>query len=187
MPAAVPQRMTAREFLELPERTTARRLQLLDGEVVVDDPTPRHQLAVTNVLMALRTWSSAETGRGFVTLNIDTRIDDHTVVSPDLQWYAADRDLPSLDRRPWPLGDLVVEVRSPSTWHVDVGRKRGLYERHGVRELWLVDPPAGAVLVFRRSAGSETFDATTEIGGDAELTSPLLPAFAVTAARLFAA
>jgi Uma2 family endonuclease len=78
-----------------------------------------------------------------------------------------------------------VEVRSPSTWHVDLGRKRQIYERHGVRELWLVDPPAQSVLVFRRSGGSASFDITTEIGVDETLTSPLLTGFTVPITTVF--
>lgn len=186
MPAAAPQRMTAAQFLELPERTTGRRRELLDGEVVVNEPTPRHQLAVRNLLLALTAWTRAGDDRGFVTLNIDTLVDETTVLVPDIQWYVDGRDLPPLDRPPWPLGDLVVEVRSPSTWHRDVGRKRALYQREGVQELWLVDPPAACVLVFRRSSGSVTFDVTDEVDGDATLTSPLLPDFAVGVSSLFA-
>lgn len=184
MPATDPRPMTAEEFLAIPERQDPRRLELIDGEVVVSEATPRHQLVVLNLALALRSWADGA-GNGFVTLDIDTGVDPRTVLVPDLQWYAADRDLPSIDHRPWPLGDLVVEVRSPSTWHVDVGRKRQIYEREGVRELWLVDPPAMTVLVFRRSEGSASFDVTTEIGADETLTSPLLPGFAVPVTAVF--
>lgn len=185
MPTAAPQRMTAAEFLELPERTTARRRELLDGEVVVNEPTPLHQLVVRRLLTALGTWTDSAPARGFVTLNIDTLVDETTVLVPDVQWYADGRDLPALDRPPWPLGDLVIEVRSPSTWHRDVGRKRAVYERNGVRELWLVDPPAASVVVLGRTSGSAAFDETAEVDGDAALTSPLLPGFSVPVASLF--
>jgi Uma2 family endonuclease len=178
--------MTAEQFLDLPERTTAQRRELLDGEVVVNEPTPMHQLVVRRLLTALGSWTDAGPDRGFVTLNIDTLIDTGIVLVPDLQWYAPTRDLPPLDRPPWPLGDLVIEVRSPSTWHRDVGRKRAIYEREGASELWLVDPPARSVVVMRRSPGSTTFDATAEVDRDAALTSPLLPEFAVPVAGLFA-
>lgn len=185
MPATAPPRMTAEQFLALPEKQDASRYDLVDGEVIISEATPRHQLVVRNLLVRLHLWTTEERGSGFATLNINVGIDVHTVLSPDLQWYAADRELPSLDHRPWPLGDLVVEVRSPSTWHVDLGRKRQIYERNGVRELWLVDPPAQTVLVFRRSEGSTSFDVTTEIGVDGTLTSPLLPGFAVPVANVF--
>ena len=36
--------------------------------------------------------------------------------------------------------DFVLEVASPNTWRDDVGPKRRLYERLGVREYWLHDP-----------------------------------------------
>lgn len=36
--------------------------------------------------------------------------------------------------------DLVVEVGSPSTVKRDRGHKKDIYEKHGVREYWLVNP-----------------------------------------------
>ena len=35
---------------------------------------------------------------------------------------------------------FVLEVASPSTWREDVGRKRSVYARLGVREYWQYDP-----------------------------------------------
>ena len=44
--------------------------------------------------------------------------------------------------------DLIVEVLSRSTRSRDRGEKKGVYERTGVREYWLVDPVAGEITVF---------------------------------------
>ena len=41
--------------------------------------------------------------------------------------------------------DLAVEVLSPSTAKNDRGHKKDVYERHGVREYWIVDPANRAV------------------------------------------
>ncbi len=80
--------------------------------------------------------------------------------------------------------DLVVEVRSPSTWHRDIGVKRQLYARHGVQELWLVDGMAASVIVCRqRSGGLETL---AELGPGQTLESPLLPGFSLGLETLFA-
>ena len=41
--------------------------------------------------------------------------------------------------------DLVVEVLSPSTGRYDRGHKKDVYEKHGVREYWLVNPAEQSV------------------------------------------
>ena len=38
---------------------------------------------------------------------------------------------------------FVLEVASPSTWRDDLGRKRSVYARLGVREYWQYDPTGG--------------------------------------------
>ena len=83
------------------------------------------------------------------------------------------------------LPDLVVEVRSPSTWRYDVGRKKRRYEEGGVAELWLVDT-VGVVLAYRRSEPSvPTFDVELELDEAAVLTSPLLPGFSLPVREIF--
>jgi Uma2 family endonuclease len=83
--------------------------------------------------------------------------------------------------------ELAVEVRSPRTWRYDVGRKRELYEHHGVRELWRADTASRTLLVYRRSQPKAGFDVALELGADATLRSPLLPGFAVAIGELIPA
>ena len=40
---------------------------------------------------------------------------------------------------------LVVEILSPSTARIDLGRKRALYAEHGVPWYWIVDPDARTI------------------------------------------
>ena len=44
--------------------------------------------------------------------------------------------------------DFVCEVLSPSTRKLDLGGKRSVYAREGVRYLWLVDPDAQLLEAF---------------------------------------
>ncbi|HHT9136345.1 MAG TPA: Uma2 family endonuclease [Candidatus Wunengus sp. YC60] len=46
------------------------------------------------------------------------------------------------------LPDLLVEILSPSTSRRDIGIKKKLYARHGVREYWIADPERKTVEVF---------------------------------------
>ena len=102
-------------------------------------------------------------------------------------WYAAGRGPGRHDDRPYPVPDVAVEVRSPSTWRFDVGAKKANYESHGVAELWLVDTAADVVLVFRRStAKAPHFDVSLELTASDTLSSPLLPGFSLPVGEIFA-
>jgi Uma2 family endonuclease len=90
------------------------------------------------------------------------------------------------DTPPYPVPDLAVEIRSPSTWRYDIGTKKSVYERKRLPELWLVDSDASVVLVFRRSTTqAPTFDLALELDRAATLASPLLPDFALGVGALF--
>ncbi len=143
--------MTAEEFVALPEADRERPWSLVNGEVVVNSARLIHGQVANNILFALMTWLRAAPGRGSTVSPIDIAIDDRNVYAPDVLWYSADR-VPAVDApMPYPMPDLAVEVRSPSTWRYDVGAKKDGYERRGLPELWLVDTEARSVLVYRRS------------------------------------
>ena len=70
----------------------------------------------------------------------------YTVVQPDIVIVC---DKNKLDR----LGcigspDMIVEITSKSTVQKDVTKKYDLYEKHGVKEYWIVRPEEQTVTVF---------------------------------------
>ncbi|CAN5494045.1 Uma2 family endonuclease [soil metagenome] len=178
-------RMSAAEYLATPE-DRPRHTELINATVVVNQPKLPHARAQANLLYELRRWLEGAEAHGYISLPTDVVIDDENVFAPDLWWVGAERiptdDELYLDGIP----DLVVEVRSPSTWARDVGIKLPAYEAAGVAEAWYLDTEARTVLVFRRSApDAATFDVTTEVGTDEELTSAQLPGFALRVGAIF--
>jgi Uma2 family endonuclease len=165
--------------------TRPRWTELVDGEVIVNNPTIRHQDVVTHIQVELVLWIRGASGRGRSPGQIDVKLDDRTVLAPDVLWAAEGRipdDGTHLDGPP----DLAVEVRSASTWRYDVGVKLRRYESAGVAEVWLVDTASNSVIVHRRSASSvDSFDVALEIGAGGTLTTPLLPDFALDITELF--
>jgi len=181
----VAQRMTAQEFLA--QGFDGVRSELVGGEVIVHEPRLPHQRVLRDIWRLLDGWTQAAPRRGEVTFPIDVQIDEHNVFGPDLLWYAADRSPSRPDEPPYPMPDLAVEVRSPSTWRYDIGAKKSGYERGGLPELWLVDTSADEIFVFRRSARtSSSFDVALELGRGDSLVSPLLPGFTLALDALFA-
>ena len=187
MTVSVAEKMTVREFLDLPPARGAQLRELIDGEVVVTDPALRHQVASARLIAAIFNWTEAGRQRGLVSSPIDVRIDEHSVYKPDVVWYSQARIPAEPDRRPQAVPDLAVEIRSPSTWRYDIGAKKAGYDRAGLRELWLVDTAAAVVLVFRRSTpDARGFDVALELARGDALTSPLLPSFALAVDQVFA-
>lgn len=181
---SVATKMGAEEFLAGDWNPGA---QLVGGEVVVTDPRLWHQELVARLMEALRSWCRSEAGRGMAGIGGDWVLRPSDVYCPDVWWVCdADRlDLHASGNAVSP--DLAVEVRSVSTWHLDIGPKRSIYEASGVGELWLVDSPATAVVVLRRSAPAvPVFDLSTEAGPGEALTSPLLAGFELAIDALFA-
>jgi len=186
-PVPATQRLTADEYLALPTRGPRPRLQLIDGEVVVNEAGALHGDVQTNLLFALLSWCRAAPSRGHAVVPRDVALDQHNVFGPDVLWYAAGRRPDPNSPPPYALPDLAGEVRSPSTWRYDVGAKKATYERQGLPELWLVDTVARTVLVFRRSrADAPIFDVALEIDEGGMLTSPQLPSFVLAVSELFA-
>jgi Uma2 family endonuclease len=182
MPVTAP--MTATEYLANADET--RKTELIDGVVVVTEPMRLHQRVVFDIAVELRAWTTQGAARGEVSMPLDVRIDDHNVFAPDVLWYAEGRAPATHAGRPYEIPDLVVEVRSPSTWRYDIGAKKSAYERNGLRELWLVDTAGSVVLAFRRSlAAAPTFDVAIEFERGSQLTSPLLAGFALPLTSLF--
>ena len=57
--------------------------------------------------------------------------------------------------------------------------KRDLYQRHGLRELWLAVTAGRTLLVYRRGEPQSGFDVQAELTAEQTVSSPLLPGFAV--------
>jgi Uma2 family endonuclease len=176
-------RLTAEEYLALPPEPNT---QLIDGEVVVNDPSFRHQRISVELFRLLANWLLANPGLGEAGMGCNILIDERNVFVADA-WFVAEARRPGRDARNFEgPPDLVVEVRAPSTWRYDVGKKKDAYQRAGCVpersggevELWLVDTESDTVLVFR---GTEAL----EVGRGEQLTTPLLPGFALDLADLF--
>jgi Uma2 family endonuclease len=113
--------------------------------------------------------------QGFALPSGDTVQPDTAVILHDT-WAAAPPPTPN--RFLTVVPDLVVEILSPSTARRDLRVKRDIYERNGVREYWIVDPPRRAVTVLVAGAGGR-FTSERTVVGDEPAQSTLLPGFSL--------
>lgn len=69
-----------------------------------------------------------------------------TVVQPNILVVCDEKKLDKKGCRGAP--DLIIEILSPATAAKDCIIKRALYEKHGVREFWIIDPANRLVTVY---------------------------------------
>jgi Uma2 family endonuclease len=133
------------------------RWELIEGEAyAMTGPSWQHQLVCLGLAAQLRVLFR-DRGCHVLVAPFDVRLpvtqeDDDaitTVVQPDISVVCDASKLDARGCRGAP--DLVIEVLSPSTAARDHLIKRALYERHGVREYWLVHPLDRIVTIHRRA------------------------------------
>ena len=149
------------------------RYELLDGDLVmVPAPNLMHQRVQSRLGRRLAQFIEERALGELFFAPCDVVLAATDVVQPDLLFVSRDREhvLRGGDNvRGAP--DLVVEILSAATAERDRGYKRGLYERHGVAEYWLVDPAEETVSGYRRRGVALTL--TRTFGRGETLRSPL--------------
>ena len=101
---------------------------------------------------------------------------------PDVVFISTERrDI--IKTRLMDAADLVAEVISPGSRRRDRIDKRDLYEQHGVKEYWLIDPGALTVEVLHLVHGEYQLLGRWHPGENAE--SRLLKGFRVKVSDLF--
>jgi Uma2 family endonuclease len=113
---------------------------------------------------------------------MDMVLTQRNVPQPDVLFIAEDRLSIIKDRVRGPA-DLVVEVISEGSRHKDRIEKRDLYEQHGIKEYWIIDPDAQTVEVFSLEHGQYRLLGRWRPGETAR--SRLLDGFTVPVGELF--
>jgi Uma2 family endonuclease len=132
------------------------RWELIDGVPYNMSPAPvrRHQGILMRVSLIVGNFLAGKPCQVYFA-PFDVRLPDLsdqddsdvlTVVQPDLVVICDEKKLDDRGCRGAP--DLVVEILSPSTSRKDIGVKFSLYERHGVREYWVIHPAEESLMVF---------------------------------------
>lgn len=163
------QTLTADEFLALPESNLPH--ELIEGVLyVAPAPDTDHQYIVRNVVIYLALLGDGET----LLSPIDVKLDENTVLQPDVLWLASDAKSKVTTRYVMGSPDLVVEILSPRTARRDRSEKYDLYEKHGVKEYWIIDIEGRYLEVF--NLDGEKFVRTGIFGPEQTFQSPVLKA-----------
>ncbi len=171
---------TIGDLLDMPE--DGQKYELVDGEILVSPGGARHSRVGFRI--------------GHLLLRVVDETDAGHVYGPDLGIVLANGNLRSPDvsfirREKLPAGkapegflevvpDLAVEVLSPTDRVRQVADKIGEFLDCGVPIVWLVDPKAETVTIYRSLSDTERLTATDTITAD-----PVLPGFSAKVSDFF--
>lgn len=178
---AVQTRMTAKEFLELPESN--QFIELIHGEVIMSPtPVPRHQIVIAELIFMLKQLAKTHGGT-VIGAPMSVYLDDENIPEPDVMWIARNSKCTIGEKYLIGAPDLVVEVFSPSTALRDKTDKFRLYEKYGVREYWMLDAVAEYIEVWQAENGK--FVQKGVYGPGATFTPAVFPGETIDVAAIF--
>lgn len=145
------QTYTYRDYQQWPEE---ERYELIDGvPYAMASPSRTHQQVVLGISAQLFQQLAGSPCQPLIApfdvllpLGDEADEDVKNVVQPDVLVVCDENKLN--DKRCRGAPDWVVEVLSPSTSLKDMHVKRQWYEKHGVREYWVVHPTERWVMVY---------------------------------------
>jgi len=178
-------RLTYDDLIRMPD--DGLRHEIIDGELYVS-PAPGAPHQSISLALSAMLWHYLEAnpiGRVFEA-PFDVELRTHDIVEPDVLYFS--NAVAEVALKPSHLKgvpELVVEIESASTRERDRTLKRRLYDDTGVREYWRIVPKSRTVEVHTRPQPGDAFMAPRGLPPPDVLTSPLLPGFEVSLARLF--
>jgi len=163
MPTLVQDRQERFSYDDYSNWRGEERWELIDGVAYDMSPAPSrlHQEVLLKIVRPIADFLDDTPCEAYVApfdvrLPEDPEASDRetfTVVQPDIVVVC---DKSKLDERGCKgPPDLVIEILSPATAAKDMKIKRDLYERHGIREYWLVHPTDKTVMVYRMGTENE--------------------------------
>lgn len=144
-------RLSADEYFALPY--DQNRYELIDGVVHMSaSPTPMHQLVALRIVRPLADFVDAH-GLGLVLYETDVSFGPGVtgrdlVYRPEIIFFS-NAKAAQIRKRIKVVPDVLVEVVSPDSRSLDLETKFNDYERAGVLEYWLIDPPDEQIHFYR--------------------------------------
>lgn len=112
--------------------------EIINGKTIMMSPRPtlNHIRVSRNIDRLFGRYLNGKRCEAFPD-GVELHLDDNNVVIPDAM-IVCNKDIIK-GRGIYGAPDLIVEVLSPSTAKRDRGYKKQLYEKHGIKEYWIVD------------------------------------------------
>ncbi len=125
-----------------------KRYEVINGRLYeMPAPTTEHQRILGKIYKAIDKFVESA-GVGEVLISpVDVILSDTLIVQPDIV-FVSEKRKGIVKERIFGPPDLAVEIVSPSSYYRDRYEKFVLYEKHGIKEYWIVLPGEKVIEVW---------------------------------------
>lgn len=132
------------------EITEQEKAEFINGEVIIHSPVKKEHNDVATTLHQLVRLFVKKFKLGYVGFDKVMIALSRNDYEPDISFFGKDKAATFRKGQSlFPAPDLVVEVLSKGTAHIDRGIKYNDYEAHDVLEYWIIDPDEEVVEQYR--------------------------------------
>lgn len=141
------EKFTFQDYLALPD--DGKRYELIEGELIMAAaPRVTHQIVNYNLVSLFIDYFKKNKVGTLLFAPCDVVLDEYTVVEPDIIFVSKENKSILTEENIQGAPDLLVEILSIGTAYYDLLDKKDLYEKHGVKEYWIVDPRGKWIAVY---------------------------------------
>lgn len=175
--------LTVENYRLLPE--TGPRYQLIEGDLyMAPAPNRYHQEISRNLELILGNYLKKNPLGKIYDAPFDVYLDQTNVFQPDILYVSESRYSILTPEGAEGAPNLIVEILSPRTARLDLHNKRRQYARHGVEELWIIDPVPRTLSVHRFHENSE--EPVQVLPQSGQVSTPHFPDLIIDLSEVFA-
>lgn len=173
------------DYLQLPED---KRYEIIDGDLfMVPSPNEAHQRILLTLTTILLNYIKKNKLGYIYCAPFDVLFSEEDIVQPDII-FVSDKNKKIITKdNIQGAPDLLVEILSPGTSKRDVGIKKKLYAKKGVREYWIVGPEEETIEVLNLKEGEflgKSYN-TGVAGQTSRLSSSVIQGFDIDIREIF--
>jgi Uma2 family endonuclease len=133
-----PPRTILEVWESLPEGTLC---QIINNNLVMS-PAPKylHQFILGKIFFEISKCLEIKSSGEVHVAPLDVHLSKRNILQPDIIFISKENLYLLEDKGLVGSPDIVIEILSPSTAHIDLGEKRDIYEHYGVKEYFIIDP-----------------------------------------------
>ena len=130
----------------LPEGTLC---QLINNKLIMS-PAPQdlHQVVLSDIFVEIALYLRKNNIGQIRISPYDVHFSKQNILQPDILFIKNENLRKIKSRGLFGSPDIVIEILSPSTAHIDLDEKKLVYEKFGVQEYFIVEPTSKSVFTF---------------------------------------